>query len=159
MIETENGYYIADYFSENQTKKTHVSLNHALGEMNFLLQTYNDSGNQEYLDTALMIKKAVEDTGKDWINPENGDLWYQINADFTFDGNDYPILTLVDLTKSISLFTEMEIPYDPVLIQLIESKIDFIIENKIEVKSTTIERLKQLGIGEKLYNYINTTDY
>ena len=50
VIETENGYYIADYFSENQTKKTHVSLNHALGEMNFLLQTYKDSGNQEYLD-------------------------------------------------------------------------------------------------------------
>ena len=37
-----------------------------------------------------MIKKAVEDTGKDWINPENGDLWYQIDADFTFEGNDYP---------------------------------------------------------------------
>lgn len=159
VIETKNGYYIADYFSENQAKKTHVSLNHALGEMNFLLQTYNDSGNHVYLDTALMIKKAVEDTGKGWINPENGDLWYQINADLTFDGNDYPILTLVDLTKSISLFTEMDIPYDPVLIQLIESKIDFIIENKIEVKNTTIEQLKQLGIAEKIYDYSYTTDF
>ena len=118
VIETENGYYIADYFSKNQTRKTHVSLNHTSGEMGFLLQTYQDSGNQEYLDTALMIKKAVEDTGKDWINMENGDLWYQIDADFKFDGNDYPILTLVDLTKSISLFTEMDIPYNPVLIQL-----------------------------------------
>ena len=116
MIETENGYYIADYFSENQAKKTHVSLNHALGEMNFLFRAYNDRDNQVYLDTALMIKKAVEDTGKGWINPENGDLfWYQINANFKFDGNDNPILTLVDLTKSISLFTEMEIPYDSVL--------------------------------------------
>lgn len=158
VIETENGYYIADYFSENQTRKTHVSLNHTLGEMNFLLQTYQDSGNQEYLDTALMIKKAVEDTGKDWINMENGDLWYQIDADFKFDGNDYPILTLVDLTKSISLFTEMDIPYNPVLIQLIESKIDFIIENKIEVKNTTIDALKQLGIAEKIYDYPITTD-
>ena len=143
MIETENGYYIADYYSENQTKKTHVSLNHALGEMNFLLQTYEDSQNQEYLDTAFMIKKAVEDTGTDWINPENGDLWYQIDAEFTFDGNDYPLLTLVDLTKSITLFTKMKIPYDPVLL-LIESKIDFIIENKIEVKSTTIQTAKTI---------------
>lgn len=106
-----------------------------------------------------MIKKAVEDTGKGWINPEDGDLWYQINADFTFDGNDYPILTLVDLTKSISLFTEMDIPYDSVLIQLIGSKIDFIIENKIEVKNTTIEQLKQLGIAEKIYDYSYTTDF
>ena len=106
-----------------------------------------------------MIKKAVEDTGKDWINPENGDLWYQIDADFTFEGNDYPLLTLVDLTNSITLFTEMKIPYNPVLIQLIESKIDFIIENKIEVKNTTIEQLKQLGIAEKIYDYSHTTDF
>ena len=105
-----------------------------------------------------MIKKAVEDTGKDWINMENGDLWYQIDADFKFDGNDYPILTLVDLTKSISLFTEMDIPYNPVLIQLIDLKIDFIIENKIEVKNTTIDALKQLGIAEKIYDYPITTD-
>ena len=158
VIETENGYYIADYFSENQTRKTHVSLNHTLGEMNFLLQTYQDSGNQMYLDMCTHDQEAVEDTGKDWINMENGDLWYQIDADFKFDGNDYPILTLVDLTKSISLFTEMDIPYNPVLIQLIESKIDFIIENKIEVKNTTIDALKQLGIAEKIYDYPITTD-
>ena len=158
VIETENGYYIADYYSENQMKKTHVSLNHALGEMNFLLQTYEDSQNQEYLDTAFMIKKAVEDTGKDWINSKNGNLWYQIDANYTFEGDDYPTLTLVDLTKSITLFTEMEIPFDPVWIDLIESKIDFIIENNIEVKNTTIDQLKQLGIAEKIYDYTNTTD-
>ena len=58
VIETENGYYIADYYSENQMKKTHVSLNHALGEMNFLLQTYEDSQNQEYLDTAFHDQKG-----------------------------------------------------------------------------------------------------
>ena len=159
MIETENGYYIADYYSENQIKKTHVSLNHALGEMNFLLQTYEDSQNQEYLDTAFMIKKAVEDTGKDWINTEDGDLWYQIDANYTFEGDDYPTLTLVDLTQSITLFTEMDIPFDPVWIHLIESKIDYIIENKVEVKNTTIDALKQLGIAEKIYDYINTTDF
>ena len=65
---------------------------------------------------------------------------------------------MVDLTKSVTLFTEMDIPFDPVWIVLIESKIDYIIENNIEVKNTTIQALKQLGIAKKIYDYTNTTD-
>lgn len=159
VIQTENGYYISDYFSSSNTKKTHASLNHALGEMNFLLKTYQDSQNQTYLDTALQIKNAVEDSGQDWINRENGDLWYQINEDLTFEGDDYPTLTFDDLMRSLILFTELDIPYDTVWVELIESKITFIIENDIEVKHRMIDQLKRLGIGEKLYDYRNTTDF
>ena len=159
VIETENGYYISDYFSTAETEKTHTSLNHVLGEMNFLLQTYQDSQNEEHLDTALQIKKAVEDSGTDWINPENRDLWYQINEDLTFGGDDYPTLTFEDLTKSLTLFTELEITYDPTFVKLIESKIDFIIENDITVKSKTIRQLKRLGVGEGIYEYTNTNEF
>ena len=31
----EGGYLVTDYYSPQQKKKTHTSLNHALGEMNF----------------------------------------------------------------------------------------------------------------------------
>ena len=159
VIEMENGYYISDYFSTSETEKTHTSLNHVLGEMTFLLQTYKDSQNEEHLNTALQIKKAVEDSGTDWINPENGDLWYQINEDHTFEGEDYPTLTLEDLTRSLTLFTELKIAYDPVFVELIQSKIDFIIENNITVKGRTIRQLKQLGVGKEIYEYTNTNEF
>lgn len=159
MIETENGFYITDYFSKNQTKKTHASLNHTLGEMNFLLETYKESQNEKYLNTALHIKKAVEDSGTDWINQKNGDLWYQINGDHTFEGEDYPTLTLEDLTKSLTLFNELNISYSSVLEELIESKTIYIIKNNIPIKKSTVEKLRHLELGEQLSNYDNTTKF
>ena len=159
VIETENGYYIADYYSDQQEKKTHVSLNHALGEMNFLLETYKETAEEKYLNTALAIKVGVEETGLDWINPSNGDLWYQINGDYTFEGEDYPTLTLDDLTVSLTLFKEMDIQYSSVLNQLIESKVSYVIEENIPVDKSTVTRLIDLGLGDQIADYDNIIDY
>lgn len=153
VIETEQGYYIADYFSKKQKSKTHVSINHALGEMNFLLETYMKSKNEKHFETAMNIKRAVEETGKDWINPESGDFWYQINGDYTFEAKDYPTLTLEDLTKSIAMFEEMKIEYSPILKEMIQSKLGFIISNQTPIPLGTVEQLKLLGFEKELKDY------
>lgn len=153
VIETKQGYYIADYFSKKQKSKTHVSLNHALGEMNFLLETYMKSKNEKYFETAMKLKQAVEETGIDWINPTNGDFWYQINGDYTFKDTDYPTLTLEDLTKSLTLFKKMEIEYSPILKEMIQSKLGYIISNQTPIPSATVDQLKLLGFEKELSDY------
>lgn len=159
VIETANGYFIADYYSDKQTKKTHVSLNHALAEMNFLLETYKETAEERYLNTALAIKVGVEETGLAWINPSNGDLWYQINGDYTFEKEDYPTLTLDDLTVSLTLFKELNIQYSTVLNQLIESKIEYIIKSDIPINKSTVTRLNELGLGDQLAGYDHIINY
>lgn len=159
VIATDNGYYITDYFSEDQTKKTHVSLNHALGEMNFLLSTYKETSDEKYLETALAIKRGVEDMGTKWINPENGDLWYQINGDYTFYGEDYETLTLEDLTTSLTNFREMDIEYDEVFHELVKSKCEYIVKSNIEILNSTVTILNELGLGEPFANYTNIISF
>jgi len=157
---TDNGYYILDYYSEQQTKKTHVSLNHALGEMNFLLETYKKTDKKKYLETALNIKEAVEDTGDEWINKTNGDLWYQINGDYSFEGKDYDMLTLRDLVQGISNFDELELPYnEEIYRELIEGKIRFIIENDVEISDVLYEDLLLLSYGDLIEGYEHIYSY
>ena len=45
------------------------------------------------------MRRGIENIGEKWLR-DNGDVWYQVNGDFTFDGIDYPLLTLGDLLKS-----------------------------------------------------------
>lgn len=158
ILQTENGYYILDYYSDVQTKKTHVSLNHALGEMSYLFDAYKATELDDYLQVALKIKQAVEDTGRDWINPENGDLWYQINGDGSFEGQDYDTLTLRDLATGIEYYEELDLPYDDVHKELIDSKIAYILDNDVEMHDTLHERLLALGFHE-LENYAHVIDY
>lgn len=158
ILRTENGYYILDYYSDVQTKKTHVSLNHALGEMSYLFDAYKATELDDYLQVALKIKQAVEDTGRDWINPENGDLWYQINGDGTFEGQDYDTLTLRDLATGIEYYEELDLPYDDIHKELMQSKIAYILDNEVEMHDRLQERLLALGFNE-LENYAHVIDY
>lgn len=153
ILSTENGYYILDYYSEVQTKKTHVSLNHALGEMNYLFNAYKQTNNEDYLQVALKIKQAVEDQGLEWINPENGDLWYQINGDYSFEGKDYDTLTLTDLLVSINYYEEFDLLYSDIYDKLIASKVAYIIENEIEINKALHRQLLDIGFTEELKDY------
>lgn len=157
---TEYGYYVLDYFYEHQTKKTHVSLNHALGEMNFLLELYGHTKVKKYLETALSIKRAVEDTGRKWINDSNGDLWYQINGDYTFEGKDYDTLTLEDLVAALKNYEELEIAYEKDVYEaLMTTKIRFIIDNEVEIHSILHENLQSLGFGYLVDDYAHVFTY
>ena len=159
-LTTPNGYYILDYYSEHQTSKTHVSLNHALGEMNFLLEMHKKNPQDKYLDTALHIKRAVEDTASQWINPDNQDLWYQINGDYSFEGQDYDTLTLKDLINSLQHFDSLDIDYDQqVFHSLIESKLVYIKSNQIELNKAVYTELLALGFGPSIENYEHIYTY
>ncbi|AOV08762.1 hypothetical protein [Sporosarcina ureilytica] len=159
ILRTEKGYYILDYYSDVQTKKTHVSLNHALGEMSYLFNAYQQTNNDEYLQVALKIKQAVEDIGTMWINPTNGDLWYQINGDYTFEGKDYDTLTLSDLATGVEYYEKLQIPYSDVHKELMSSKIDYLIENEVEMLDTLYDQLISLGFEEQLKDYNHVISY
>ncbi|MEG0258295.1 MAG: hypothetical protein RR595_01165 [Lysinibacillus sp.] len=160
ILPTDDGYYILDYYSEQQTKKTHVSLNHALGEMNFLFETYQNTDEQKYLDTALSIKNAVENTGTKWINPSNGDLWYQINGDYSFEGKDYDTLTLEDLIRGLKNYEELQLPYDQDLYKtLMTSKIQFLIDDELKIHTNLYNDLLALGFGHLIKDYQHVYSY
>lgn len=121
VVRAGDGFYFHDYYDDAGTTHSHVSLNHALGEMNYLLLLYEHTGNERWLDLALSIKRAVDHTGEDWIVP-SGDLHYQMNPDGTFGGTDYATVTLYDLRFSQTLFDRIVGARDPVFDTLIVSK-------------------------------------
>ena len=125
----KGGYFVTDYYSPQQIKKTHVSLNHALGEMNFLLEAYQQTKEESYLDVARNMRRGIENTGEKWLR-ENGDLWYQVNGDFIFEGTDYPLLTLEDLLKSQQSWEAVGEKRSEIFDRLIRSKAEYLVESK-----------------------------
>ncbi len=113
-FETENGgVLIEDYFHPTIAHQpTHVSLNHLVTEMNFLLLYDKELRRQQgaqideaYLQLAGKIRQAVYDTGLAWVK-ENADLWYAYLPDGTYGLQDYPHLTRNDLRLSVSLMQD-----------------------------------------------------
>ncbi|OMP66615.1 hypothetical protein [Domibacillus epiphyticus] len=122
VIHADKGYLPADYYSPQQGRQyIHASLNHALGEANMFIDVYNQTKEKKYLHAATDIRAGIESIGTDWIRP-NGDLWYQINRDGTFDGNDYERLTLNDLKAHEKKWKSIGGKPSPILQKLIESK-------------------------------------
>lgn len=158
FIKTDNGYIICDFYGSTQKKRTHASLNHALGEMNFLLDSYQKTGKKEYLTTALNIKNGIEDIGDKWIK-DNKDLWYQLNPDFTFHGKDYPLLTLEDLLKAQENFEKAGIKRSQTFDQLIKSKTQYLVNDKIEITRKVVTSLQQQEFGYLVKDYTNISDY
>jgi len=125
VIPTLSGFYFADYYDTAPLAKVHASLNHTLGEMNYLLTQCGDSSATPMFDLAMKVKAAVDDSGTAWIAPD-GDLFYQRNLDGTFEGADYRTLTLGDLLNSQRLFEKLIGARDPIFDQLIDSKRTFL---------------------------------
>lgn len=146
VLATENGYFILDYYGKTLTKKTHVSLNHALGEMNFLLQAYGRQPNQQYMNTAIAIKQAIEDTAIQWIREDNSDFWYQINGDYTFSGQDYENLTLEDLLNTLTIYKRLGLKYDPTLYAtMIGHKVGYLQTSNVPISNSLERALQQQG--------------
>ncbi|MFJ7914180.1 MULTISPECIES: hypothetical protein [unclassified Lysinibacillus] len=150
----EGGYLVTDYYSLQQTKKTHTSLNHALGEMNFLLESYQQTKEESYLDVARNMRRGIENIGEKWLR-ENGDVWYQVNGDFTFDGIDYPLLTLGDLLKSQQSWEAVGEKRSEMFDQLIRSKAQYLVESKQEILRPVADLLINQGFGYIIEGYNN----
>lgn len=158
FMKTDHGYIISDFYGSSQKKRTHASLNHALGEMNFLLDSYQKTKKEEFLTVAFNIKKGIEDIGVKWIK-DNKDLWYQLNPDFTFHGKDYPLLTLEDLLKAQEKLEQVDLKRSPTFDQLITSKTQYLVNDKIEITRKVITSLKEQGFGYLVKDYPHITDY
>ena len=150
VIRTKTGYFIPDYTSTAVHETTHVSLNHALAEMNFLLDFYHITQEKKYVDTALQIRRAVEDTGEHWINPKNGDLYYEMKPNFEYLLVDYPTLTLEDLLLSQQLFKQLSLDPSPVFTKLIESKLQFVVNSNISIPPFLRDLIVKEGYGKFL---------
>ncbi|WP_240371347.1 hypothetical protein [Anoxybacteroides rupiense] len=157
-IQTENGYIICDFYGNTQKKKTHASLNHSLGEMNFLLESYLETKKEAYLTAALHIKTGIEDIGDRWIK-DNKDLWYQLNPDLTFHGTDYPLLTLEDLLKAQKNLEKVGAGRSPVFDRFITSKTQYLVNHNIEMTKAVIASLEEEGFGDLVKDYKNVSDY
>ena len=128
VIDVGGGHaFIADYDGAFDDDVTHASLNHILSEMNYLIKSYVHGADPAFLDLALAMKEAVVYTAPDWIR-DNGDLWYQINPDLTYEGNDYPQLTLSDLLTSQLLFVELGLDRNDAFDELIDAKMGYLTE-------------------------------
>jgi hypothetical protein len=122
FLTPNGGYLVSDYaFDAKPEIKTHVSLNHQLSEMNYLLELYKTTSNPDYLEAASKLRTAVVDTAPYWEN-EAGDLHYAYLPDGTYGMKDYPLLTLKDLRNSQALFQEVYGERDPAFDMLIQVK-------------------------------------
>ncbi|WP_453993456.1 hypothetical protein [Bacillus nitroreducens] len=146
----QDAYLISDYFTYHQaTKKTHSSLNHVLGGMNLLLETYQKTGDKKYLTAATYVQNGIDKIGTDWLN-DKGDTWYQINTDLTFQGEDYTLLTLNDLLNSLELWKKIDKSRTEVIETLIRSKAMYLQGEGIKFTDEIDTLLQKNGFEELL---------
>ncbi len=121
------GLLVYDYgFNATPGIKTHVSLNHLVNEMNFLLEMYSSTAKTKYLQVAKRILTGISDTAEEWINQETGDLYYGYYGDGKYDVEDYPTLTLDDLRYAQVLLTTLYSNEDPSINMLIKIKEEYL---------------------------------
>jgi len=115
------GWLVADYAWKLPHKKTHVSLNHQLHEMNFLYQMYGETNHAYYKEFAEKLLYGVKNSKRKWIKP-NHDLHYAFRNNGSMGLPDYPYLTYNDLVESQYILTRMYGEPDPDLAELMASK-------------------------------------
>jgi len=138
VIRTAHGFYFSDYYDASGKARCHASLNHSLGEMNYLLVRSGDSSSTPQFALAMKIKSAIDDTGRHWIRP-NSDLWYQRNLNGKFQGTDYPTVTYFDLLNSQALLVKLTGQRDATFDRLIASKAKYLKGIGVSVPSSISE--------------------
>lgn len=125
VVRTPHGMLFADYYDASGKLKVHTSLNHALGEMNYLYDMYLRTADYRYVDLAEQVRAGIDDTAPGWIRP-NHDLYYQRNLNGTFSGTDYPVVTYMDLLGARMRIFGIMGEIDPAIEQLLASKAAFL---------------------------------
>jgi len=96
-----DGWLVEDYApsssQKEKHKRTHVSLNHQVSEINFLYYLYNETNDYRFSQLADKMLKGIENTKTSWIR-EDGNLNYALMYSGTNNVMvDYPYLTYNDL--------------------------------------------------------------
>ena len=98
--EVSDGWLVEDYApnsSQEAHKRTHVSLNHQVNEINFLYLMYNVTKDTKYYNLADKMLKGIEHTKYQWVL-NDGNLNYALYYNGTNNVMvDYPYLTYNDL--------------------------------------------------------------
>ncbi|OZI10881.1 hypothetical protein CEW92_14565 [Bacillaceae bacterium SAS-127] len=152
---TPTSYLIADYYSPQSKVTTHASLNHALGEMRFLLKAYKQTDASIYLETAQALQTGIESLYPGWVR-DNGDLWYHIDAKKEFGGTDYAWLTLMDLLLNQKELEDINLPRSSIFDEMIRSKTNYLIKNEIAIKSQIISLLEEQGFSDLAQKSVST---
>lgn len=144
VIKTKNGgVFFYDYYSKNKNVKTHASLNHILSEMNYLYELYLATNNEDYLNMAELIKKALDETRNSWIRRDGvyrfrDDLWYAVyegtDGSLQFKDLDYTkTLTYEDLKRASDNILKVYGRTDETINILLESKKKFLIKEGFNI--------------------------
>ncbi len=144
VIKTKNGgVFFYDYYSKNRNVKTHASLNHILSEMNYLYELYLATNNEDYLNMAELIKKALDETRDSWIRRDGvyrfrDDLWYAVyegaDGSLQFKDVDYTkTLTYEDLKRALDNMLKVYGRADETINILLESKKKFLIKEGFNI--------------------------
>ncbi|WNS81286.1 S-layer homology domain-containing protein [Domibacillus sp. DTU_2020_1001157_1_SI_ALB_TIR_016] len=147
---TASSYMISDYYKPG-SKQTHSSLNHALGGMRFLIVAYEQTRDEKYLKPMREFKAGIENLYPKWIRTDSGrkgDFWYQVNPDLTFAGNDYELLTLLDLLLNQEALERIGLPRSAVFDQMIRSKTTYLVENNRPFIDEVVKKLNEQGFGD-----------
>ncbi len=126
---TGQGILVSDYSQVSPHKKTHVSLNHHLNGMNFLLQLYSATGDIQYKLLAERMLRGVAETK--WLLP-SGNLRYAQYYTGSYNKHmvDYPYLTYNDIIIAQQLCASLGID-DTCLQPLQESKLAWMRKFKV----------------------------
>ncbi len=127
----ESGWLLGDYWDADGNLPVHTSLNHQLCETLFLYRLEHLTGETVYGETADRMLQGLTAVGTDWLQPD-GNLWYSIDPDGTMGGTEYPYLTYNDLYDLQNMLQICRGGRDPVLQQLMDSKLQWMQANGIE---------------------------
>lgn len=147
---TLSSYMISDYYKSGSAK-THSSLNHALGGMRFLIVAYEQTRDDKYLKPMRELKAGIENLYPRWVRTSGdykGDLWYQVNPDLTFAGNDYELLTLLDLLLNQEGLERIGMERSAIFDQMIRSKTTYLVNNNRPFINDVIKKLNEQGFGD-----------
>ena len=103
--EEEIGVLVSDYAHPNVHKKTHVSLNHQLSEINYFFDLYRLTHQPYYQTYAKNMLNGIKWTREKWLK-KNGDLEYGLLNGVGM-GQDYPYLTYNDLWETQKILEEI----------------------------------------------------
>ena len=121
QINVGDGYFVADYYNPECGKLTHASLNHNLAELELCFKFYDLFEDEEFLNIASSILKAIDDTKELWIMADNN-LEYAILPDMSFGYDDYPYLTYNDLYDTQNMLEDRGLGRSEALDYLMEAK-------------------------------------
>ncbi|OZM57036.1 hypothetical protein CIB95_09710 [Lottiidibacillus patelloidae] len=147
-INTENGMFLVDYFSDYGHSMTHTSLNHGLSLMNYFYYSYQKSGDEKYLEAGDKLLNALIDTGDRWIDEKDGSLFYQINQDKSFQSKDYKLVTYYDLLYTRKLLLEIKGSSVPIVEKLIDVKVKYLKKHDLNTEINMAKIEDYVGIIE-----------